>query len=66
MISAKPSKGGKVLVEIDGAAVLIEADEAMALASQLAGAAMCVSLYSNATLLRNVEEAKLSRSAYTP
>jgi hypothetical protein len=66
MISAKPVKGGKVLVEIDGAASLIEADDAMALASQLAGAAMSVALYSNAVLLRNVEDAKLCRAAYTP
>ena len=66
MISAKPEKGGKVLLEVDGATSLIGADEAMALASQLAGAAMSVALYSNAALLRNVEDAKLCRSAYTP
>ena len=67
MISlAKPGKGGKVLVEIDGAACLIRARRCDGAVITTAGAAMSVALYSNAALLKNLEDTKLCHLAYTP
>jgi hypothetical protein len=66
MTSAEPTKGGKILVKLGEAVAVLEAGEAMELASQLAGAAMTASLHSNEVLLRNIEDAKLRGLVYTP
>ena len=67
MTAAEPGSGGKVLVKINDVAILLEANEAMELARQLAGAAMSASVYSgNGLLPQSVEGARLRRMAYTP
>jgi hypothetical protein len=66
MPSIETARGGKILLKLEDSVVVLEAGEAMELASQLASAAMSASLYSSKPLLRDIEEAKLRRSAYTP
>jgi hypothetical protein len=66
MPSIEHTKGGKILLKLEDVVVALDAGEAMELASQLASAAMSASLYSNEVLLRDIEETKLRRSAYTP
>jgi len=66
MPSIEHTRGGKILLKLEDVVVALDAGEAMELASQLASAAMSASLYGSKSLLRDIEEAKLRRAAYTP
>jgi hypothetical protein len=66
MPSVEPIQGGKILLKLGDVVVILEPREAMELAEHLAGTAMSVALYTDQVLLRDIEEAKLRRAAYTP